>query len=82
MFQSDQFLYPAIIYTIKYKKTENFYQDKNIKYTFVEKFVERALLWEITLQRSNLKRVPKQVQNLNGTKIKKYYGKEFLRKKY
>ena len=49
MFQSDQFLYPAIIYTLKYKKTENFYQDKNIKYTFVEKFVERALLWEITL---------------------------------
>ena len=36
MFQSDQFQYPAIIYTIKYKKTENFYQDKNIKYTFVE----------------------------------------------
>ena len=31
MFQLDKFLYPAIIYTIKYKKTENSYQDKNIK---------------------------------------------------
>ena len=44
MFQLDKFLYPAIIYTIKYKKTENSYQDKNIKYTFVEEFVERTLL--------------------------------------
>lgn len=28
MFTSDLFLYSAVIYTIKYKKIENFYQDK------------------------------------------------------
>ena len=45
MSESDLFLYPPIMYAIKYKKkTENFYQDKTVKCGPVEEFVEGKLL--------------------------------------
>ena len=44
MSESDLFLYPPIMYAIKYKKTENFYQDKTLKCGPVEEFVEGKLL--------------------------------------
>ena len=44
MLESDMFLYPAVMYAIKYKNMENFYQDKNIKHSPVKEFVEGKTL--------------------------------------